>query len=174
MFNLPLQDMLLGITKNKRPFGCFAGVSGSVMSVEGEFYPCARFGSKKVLPMKGDEYNFSYFQHIFNPKTYNKCKGCDLYKVCNAGCTYSQIRNGNTPVDSICELFHMYYDEAIRIVEECKDFPTFQDYIGKLFKGRGDFYTPFEIEEKKDLFSMLEVSQMKHSEHQSFVESLPA
>ena len=64
--------------------------------------------------MKGEEYNFSYFQHIFNPKTYNKCKGCDLYKVCNAGCTYSQIRNGNKPVDSICELFHMYYDEAIR------------------------------------------------------------
>ena len=77
-------------------------------------------------------------------------------------------------LDSICELFHMYYDEAIRIVEECKDFPTFQNYIGKIFKGRQDFHTPFEIEEKKDLFSMLEVSQMKHSEHQSFVESLPA
>jgi len=37
MFNLPLQDTLLGLTKNKRPFGCFAGVSGSVMSVERNF-----------------------------------------------------------------------------------------------------------------------------------------
>lgn len=173
MFNLPLQDMLLGMTKNKRPFGCFAGVSGSVMSVDGDFYPCARFGSKKVLPMKGDEYNFSYFQHIFNPKTYDKCKGCDLYKVCNAGCTFSQIRNGNKPVDSICELFHMYYDETIRIVEKCKDMPAFQDYIGKIFKGRSEFHTPFDIEEKKDLFSMLEVSKDQHSEHQAFLSSLP-
>tara|TARA_Y100000361_G_scaffold135789_1_gene135967 strand:- start:2893 stop:4122 length:1230 start_codon:yes stop_codon:yes gene_type:complete len=174
LFNLPLQDMLIGLTKQKRPFGCFAGVSGSVMAVDGSFYPCARFGSKKVLPMKGDEYNFQYYQTIFNPKTYNKCKGCELYKVCNAGCTYSQIRNGNKPVDSICELFHMYYDEAIRIVDKCKDFPTFQDYIGKLFKGRDGFYTPFDIEEKKDLFDMLDHAKSNHSKHQEFLESLPA
>lgn len=174
LFNLPLQDMLIGLTKQKRPFGCFAGVSGSVMAVDGSFYPCARFGSKKVLPMKGDEYNFQYYQTIFNPKTYNKCKGCELYKVCNAGCTYSQIRNGNKPVDSVCELFHMYYDEAIRIVDKCKDFPTFQDYIGKLFKGRDGFYTPFDIEEKKDLFDMLDHAKSNHSKHQEFLESLPA
>jgi len=174
LFNLPLQDMLIGLTKQKRPFGCFAGVSGSVMAVDGSFYPCARFGSKKVLPMKGEEYNFSYFQQIFNPKTYNKCKGCELYKVCNAGCTYSQIRNGNKPVDSVCELFHMYYDEAIRIVDKCKDFPTFQDYMGKIFKGRDGFYTPFDIEEKKDLFDMLDHAKSNHSKHQEFLESLPA
>lgn len=174
LFNLPLQDMLIGLTKQKRPFGCFAGVSGSVMAVDGSFYPCARFGSKKVLPMKGEEYNFSYFQKIFNPKTYNKCKGCELYKVCNAGCTYSQIRNGNKPVDSVCELFHMYYDEAIRIVDKCKDFPTFQDYMGKIFKGRDGFYTPFDIEEKKDLFDMLDHAKSNHSKHQEFLESLPA
>ena len=174
LFNLPLQDMLIGLTKQKRPFGCFAGVSGSVMAVDGSFYPCARFGSKKVLPMKGEEYNFSYFQQIFNPKTYNKCKGCELYKVCNAGCTYSQIRNGNKPVDSVCELFHMYYDEAIRIVDKCKDFPTFQDYMGKIFKGRDGFYTPFDIEEKKDLFDMLDHAKSNHNKHQEFLESLPA
>ena len=48
MFNLPIQDMLLGLTKQKRPFGCFAGHHGSIMAVDGTFYPCARFGSKKL------------------------------------------------------------------------------------------------------------------------------
>ena len=76
-------------------------------------------------------------------KRFYQWKACDLYKVCNAGCTYSQIRNGNKPVDSICELFHMYYDETIRIVEKCKDMPTFQNYIGKIFKGRSEFHSPF-------------------------------
>jgi hypothetical protein len=68
----------------------------------------------------------------------------------------------------------MYYDETIRIVEKCKDMPTFQDYIGKIFKGRSEFHTPFDIEEKKDLFSMLEVSKDQHSEHQAFLNSLPS
>ena len=86
LFNLPLQDMLIGLTKQKRPFGCFAGVSGSVMAVDGSFYPCARFGSKKVLPMKGDVHlnpfrkhfniikQYSIQKHIINVKDVNYIK----------------------------------------------------------------------------------------------------
>lgn len=158
MFNLALQDMLLGLSKQKRPFGCFAGHHGSIMSVDGTFYPCARFGSKKLLPMKGTEYNFDYFQSLFNPLAFDKCKGCGLYKVCNAGCTYSQLRNGNKPVDSVCELFHMYYEEAIRIVDKCKDMPVFQTYMKTLWGGRTGFYEPRDIEEKLDVFKMVDES----------------
>ena len=46
-------------------------------------------------------------------------------------------------------------------------------YIGKIFKGRSEFHTPFDIEEKKDLFSMLEVSKEQYGEHQAFLNSLP-
>jgi putative lipase involved disintegration of autophagic bodies len=29
--------------------------------------------------MKGDTYNFNYYQKIFNPKTYDKCKDCEVH-----------------------------------------------------------------------------------------------
>jgi hypothetical protein len=37
--------------------------------------------------------------------------------------------NDNKPLDSICELFHIYYEQAMRVVEECRDVPIFQDLI---------------------------------------------
>ena len=168
MFNLPIQDMLLGLTKQKRPFGCFAGHHGSIMAVDGTFYPCARFGSKKLLPMKGDEYNFDYFQSVFNPLAFDKCKGCRLYKVCNAGCTFSQLRNGNQPIDSVCELFHIYYDEAIRMVEVAKDIPTFQTYIKTIWGGRTGFYEPnkyVEGQKKIDMFEMIDKAWQKNEKY---------
>ena len=60
MFYLAIRDTLIGLTKSKRPFGCFAGTHGAIMSVEGKFFPCARFASKKLLPMVGEEYNFEF------------------------------------------------------------------------------------------------------------------
>jgi radical SAM protein with 4Fe4S-binding SPASM domain len=142
-FHLAIRDMLIGLTKEKRPFGCFAGHHGAVLTTEGKFFPCARWSSKKLLPMKGDTYNFNYYQKIFNPKTYDKCKDCRLYKVCNSGCTYSQVRNNNAPVDSVCELFHIYHDETLCMAEICKDMPAYQKYIKMLFSGRTEkWYTP--------------------------------
>lgn len=125
---LAILDTLYGLVKGKRPFGCFAGTNGGVLMSSGEFYPCARFASKKIMKMD-EEYNFKYYQDIFNPKNFDKCEPCDLKQVCNAGCTYSQIMNDNKPLDSICELFHIYYEQAIRVVDECRDVPTFQDLV---------------------------------------------
>jgi len=125
---LAILDTLLGLVKGKRPFGCFAGSNGGVLMSSGEFYPCARFASKKIMLMD-DNYNFKYYQEKFNPKNIDKCEPCSLKQVCNAGCTYSQIMNDNKPLDSICELFHIYYEQALRVVEECKDAPVFQDLI---------------------------------------------
>jgi len=125
---LAILDTLYGLVKGKRPFGCFAGTHGGVLMSSGEFYPCARFASKKIMKMD-DQYNFQYYQDQFNPKNFDKCQPCDLKQVCNAGCTYSQVTNDNKPLDSICELFHIYYECAMRVVEECRDIPVFQDLI---------------------------------------------
>jgi len=125
---LAILDTLLGLVKGKRPFGCFAGTTGAVMMSSGEFYPCARFASKKIMKIDED-YNFKYYQDKFNPKNFDKCEPCSLKQVCNAGCTYSQVINDNKPLDSICELFHITYEQALRVVDECKDVPAFQDLI---------------------------------------------
>jgi uncharacterized protein len=125
---LAILDILFGLVKGKRPFGCFAGANGGVLMSSGEFYPCARFASKKIMKMD-EEYDFKYYQQQFDPRNYDKCDDCKLRQVCNAGCTYSQIMNDNKPLDSICELFHIYYEQAMRVVNECKDEPVFQDLI---------------------------------------------
>lgn len=125
---LAILDVLYGLVKGKRQFGCFAGTNGGVLMSSGEFYPCARFASKKIMKMD-EQYNFKYYQDMFNPKNFDKCEPCDLKQVCNTGCTYSQIMNDNKPLDSICELFHIYYEQGLRVVNECRDVPVFQDLI---------------------------------------------
>lgn len=125
---LAILDSLYGLVKGKRPFGCFAGTHGGVLMSSGEFYPCARFASKKIMKMD-ENYNFQYYQEAFNPMNYDKCQDCSLKQVCNAGCSYSQVTNNNKPVDSVCELFHITYEQAFRVVRECKHEPVFQDLI---------------------------------------------
>jgi uncharacterized protein len=125
---LAILDTLYGLVKGKRQFGCFAGTNGGVLMSSGEFYPCARFASKKIMKMD-EQYNFKYYQDKFNPANLDKCQECKLKQVCNAGCTYSQVMNDNKPLDSVCELFFITYEQGMRVVEECKDEVVFQDLI---------------------------------------------
>ena len=127
-FRLAILDSLFGLVKGKRPFGCFAGTHGGVLMSSGDFYPCARFASKKLLKMD-ENFDFKYYQEHFNPKNFDKCQSCNLEQVCNAGCTYSQVQNNNKPLDSVCELFHIIYMESHRITKECRDEPVFQDMV---------------------------------------------
>lgn len=128
LLRLAILDVLYGLVRGKRPHGCFAGVHGAVMMSSGEFYPCARFASKKIM-LIDDDYNFRYYKDKFDPRTFDKCKTCGLRQVCNAGCTYSQVMNDNKPLDSICELFHITHEQGMRVVEECKHIPLFQDLM---------------------------------------------
>lgn len=128
LLRLAILDTMFGLVKGKRPHGCFAGTHGGVLMSSGEFYPCARFASKKIMRMD-DDFSFQYYQEQFNPNNFDKCQSCDLKQVCNAGCSYSQVMNDNKPLDSICELFHITYMEAHRVVEECKHEPVFQDLV---------------------------------------------
>ena len=135
-FDLAIGDNVINFTFGKRDFGCFAGVNGANMTPTGEFYPCARFATKSLMKID-DEYDFNYWAEQFRPANYDKCKTCDIQQVCNAGCTFSQVRNDNKPVDSVCELYHMIQEETIRIVHELKDNELLQEQVMSLFNNMG-------------------------------------
>ena len=127
-FRLHILDAIFGYTYGKRPFSCFAGTHGAVLTSSGEFYPCARFAPKKIMKMD-ENFEFNYWQDKLNPQNFDKCASCDLYQVCNTGCTYSQIQNNNKPLDSICELFHIIEEQSHRIVHELRDNKTFKNIL---------------------------------------------
>ena len=133
LFALATADSIIGLTQGKRNFGCFAGINGANMTPTGDFYPCARFASKSLMKMEED-YDFQYWAEQFKPINYDKCKTCDIVDVCNAGCTFSQVRNDNKPVDSVCELFHMIQEQAMRVTHELRDNPIYQQQVLSYFK----------------------------------------
>lgn len=127
-FTLYILDTIFGIMSGKRPFGCFACSHGASVATNGDFYPCARFAAKNVMKY-GPDHDFGYYYNLLNPKNYKDCKTCDLYYICNAGCTYSQLREGNKPVPAVCDLLHILYAEAARITHLMKDNALFRDII---------------------------------------------
>ena len=136
-FRLHILDAVNGYTNGKRTFSCFAGVHGAVLMPDGTFYPCARFAAKKLMKID-EKYSFRYWQKELNTHEYDKCQSCDMFQVCNMGCTYSQILNDNKPLDSVCELFHIIEEQTHRIVHELRDNPTFAKIVGdslKMLKG---------------------------------------
>lgn len=127
-FLLYILDTIFGIAYDKRPFGCFACSHGASVATNGDFYPCARFAAKDLMKY-GEDHDFRYYYDLLNPQNYKDCKECDLYYICNAGCTYSQLREGNRPVPAVCDLFHILYAEAARITHLMKDNHIFRDII---------------------------------------------
>jgi len=140
-FNLYALDMIYGKTQGKRPWGCFAGVSGMGFMPNGVAYPCARFGSERVDPLYDANIDKFYFNTIkkylnadlTNPQTFEECKNCELYEYCNAGCTYCQIEYGG-PVDSVCELLKILYKQTIRINRELKNNWIYHKMLKKAIK----------------------------------------
>lgn len=140
-YRLYLLDMFYGKKYGKRNFGCFSGNSGIGLMPDGIVYPCARFGSSKLYPiydfnsMKFFEKNFNIFinEKNKNPKFYAKCEKCYLYNYCNAGCTFSQMKDENTfvPLDSICKLYKILYDECFYILDKINENKMF---LSLLFK----------------------------------------
>ena len=94
----------------KRGFCCFAGVNGCCVTVDGEIYACERFSANNKFNYELMDNPFK-FKSKFDPSSYDKCKNCELEYFCNAGCLYSQIQNGNQPLDCICELYKAIYNE---------------------------------------------------------------
>ena len=140
---------IIGESYGKRPFGCFAGCNGAALMPDGTIFPCARFGSNEIFKI-GDSIKGTLDQkvighlknpYVSNPQYFEECRACSLYKYCNAGCTYQQLKYGSpgqsTPVDSICQLLHILYGESIRIVEKLKDNDLFKNMIKGAIKNVG-------------------------------------
>jgi len=122
-------DLFMGKKKGKRPFGCFVGDSGIGLMPNGIIYPCARFGSNNkcaIYNLNTDyfyEDNFKMFknENNINPQKFNKCQKCDYYIYCNAGCTYSQMKNNFKPLDSICKLYDIIYNEVFYLFDKLEN-----------------------------------------------------
>ena len=143
IFSLYILDTLAGEKYSKRSFGCFAGIHGLGFMPDGKVYPCARFGStceyeifdtktRSIYNMIAKNHKKFINKNLTDPRTYEKCKKCVLYKYCNAGCTYSQLKNG--VLDSVCELYKASYEQAFRIVEELKNNETFKKIMNNMIK----------------------------------------
>ena len=149
LFGLYIMDMIVGEQLGKRSWGCFAGKRGVGYNSEGIFYPCARFASgneyglydaKKEIWYK-ENITFLLHPKVSNPKEYPECQECELYNYCNAGCTYSEIKNGNgdraVPIAGLCEILKLSYRESARIAVELKDVPLFKILIDNMLRYSG-------------------------------------
>jgi radical SAM protein with 4Fe4S-binding SPASM domain len=108
---------------------------------DGFAYPCARFGSNRTSPLYDANTDTLFWENIqkflvsgiTNPQTFEKCKGCEIYQYCNAGCTYSQLEYGG-PVDSVCKLLKILYKNTIRINKTLKNSYIYQKMLKKTIR----------------------------------------
>ena len=139
LYSLYILDTLAYTRQGKRPFGCFAGTHGVGIMPNGKIYPCARFGSEglfEIADISTGKVNYEYlnfFKRLSNPQDFPKCKQCKLYNVCNAGCSFSQLKFGGwsemKPVDSVCELLKISYREAFKVYKALKNNDKFIDFL---------------------------------------------
>lgn len=144
ILSLYILDTVFASIQGKRPFGCFSGTHGVGIMPNGKIYPCARFGTNEkfeIADIVTGKINYDvlkFFKDIHNPQNFNKCKECKLYKICNAGCSYSQLENGGwkemVPIDSVCELLKISYKESFRLYKELKNNKLFIDYLNHKLK----------------------------------------
>lgn len=176
-------DAFAGAKFGKRNHGCFVGSNGILYATDGSIWPCERFRSNSAFKlaeslqnssidanihysddMQSGNYtdgvnyeNLKFLKDISNPQDYPKCQQCELYKYCNAGCTYSQLKipanlqiTQNTskeenlqprnleiceiiePIDSVCELQRICYKEALRVFKNAGK--NYENYIYRLFE----------------------------------------
>lgn len=121
MIDQALQALLFG--KHKQ--SCFAGTTGCAIGVDGKIYGCQRFAQDHVLEYE-DDYPFLGMQSVLEPNFHEECRGCDIDLICKTGCQYSQIKNGNRVLPSVCELYHILYSEAFKMCHNLKDCKTWQ------------------------------------------------
>lgn len=138
LHTLYILDSFAGIKFGKRDHGCFVGSNGITYTWDHKIYPCERFRSNSKFCLYDGTYNYEaleFLKSISNPKDYTKCKECELYKVCNAGCTYSQFDSNfevQEPVDCVCELYKITYREALRTYKSSSQ--EYRDFIQRLFE----------------------------------------
>ena len=144
LYSLYIIDTIVSTKQGKRPFGCFAGIRGVGIMPNGKIYPCARFGTEGIFELadsstgKINHEYLNFFKRISNPQNFKKCQSCKLYKICNAGCSFSQLKFGGwsemIPVESVCELIKISYREAFKLYKNLKDNDIFIDFLNQRLK----------------------------------------
>lgn len=141
LLTLYVLDALAGAKFGKRNHGCFVGSNGILYAYDGSIWPCERFRSNNKFELynaNAKQYNwenFSMLKSVSNPQEYPKCKACELYKYCNAGCTYSQFGKNFEivePVDCVCELQKICYAEGLRAYKNSGE--AYTQFIHRLFE----------------------------------------
>lgn len=141
LHTLYVLDALAGAKFGKRNHGCFVGSNGILYAYDGGIWPCERFRSNDKFqlyePSTGvyNWENFSMLKSVSNPQDYPKCQRCELYKYCNAGCTYSQFGKDFEivePIDCVCELQKICYAEGLRVYKSAGT--NYQEFIHRLFE----------------------------------------
>lgn len=121
MIDQSLQALLFG----RHRYSCFAGTTGCAVSADGKIYGCQRFAQADALEYP-DDYNFAEMRNILEPYAHEECKNCDISLVCKTGCQFSQIKNHNRVLPSVCELYHILYSEGFKLCHNLRDCETFQ------------------------------------------------
>ena len=141
LIDLYFADTIAGTKWGKRSFGCFSGANGVVITPVGIIYPCTRFYSNNKFPLYDCindicyEDNIEFLQSTSDPRNYEKCKKCKIYKYCNAGCSYSALEKNNfksqEPIDSVCEMLRVSYKYTYKYYRMVSDKV---DYLGYIFR----------------------------------------
>lgn len=154
LHTLYVLDALAGAKFGKRNHGCFVGSNGILYAFDGSIWPCERFRSNQKFQIYDSNTkvyfteNLELLKNISNPQEYTKCQQCELYKYCNAGCTYSQFDFGKLdnhhtsdksqnlqivePIDCVCELQKICYAEGLRVYKSTGT--NYQKFIHRLFE----------------------------------------
>ena len=132
-------DIIISSKFGKRNFCCFAGHNGFALTPDGIIYPCSRFYSNdkyKLYDSNVDVFyhkNINFLKSVINPKNYDECKSCNIYKHCNGGCHFSQLENGDfkrmKPIDSYCKILKFVYSEVVRYYDLVKNEQSFKKFI---------------------------------------------
>lgn len=132
IYALAIQDLIYAESYGKRPFGCFAGCKGAGFMPDGSVYPCARFWQDRKFELisksgKLNHQNFEIMLEKSDISSYAKCLKCPFYESCNAGCLYSQIKNGDKPLSAICDLYSIIREHATMLLQSSN--PDFKAYL---------------------------------------------
>lgn len=116
LFDNWLNNIYLGLKNIKFTNMCFAGCNGLGISPDGEFYGCQRFASNNQFKLS--EYDLNNIAKYANQENYSKCQTCNIRKFCRELCKYSVIKNNNTPISSVCELYHIIVQETLELLHD--------------------------------------------------------
>lgn len=143
LFDLYTLDILANQRFGKRAYGCSVGTGFCEYANNGEFWPCERFRSANKYKLWSQETgliqeNVDFLKNPKNsdPRVFEECKKCEIFEYCNAGCNFSELREGKweerKPVETVCHLLKYCYREAMRVFANSND--EYKKYLFRRLK----------------------------------------